>query len=117
MSITDVAAEKPGRRRGREARRQARTEKPVGFLPELDRKIPVIDLMTPDQVERIHDATMTLLEGKGIEFRDDESIALWRCAGARPRNTGPRAERRGSRRPQPPKRRSISPSIRSRTSS
>ena len=75
--------EKPGKRRGRAARKKARTEKPVAFLPELDRRIPVVDLMTPNQLERIHDATMSLLETKGIEFRDDESADLWKTAGAR----------------------------------
>ncbi len=76
------AVDKPRRRRGRDARKRARTTRPARFLPELDRRIPVVDLMTPDQVQRIHDATMTLLETKGIEFRDDESAALWKVAGA-----------------------------------
>ena len=81
MTAVDVV-EKSNKRRGRSARKKARTEVPITFLPELDRKIPVIDLMTPEQVEQVHDATMRLLEVKGIEFRDDESIALWSAAGA-----------------------------------
>ncbi len=52
------------------------------FLPESDRGFGYLDLMSPDQVERVHDASMTLLEGRGIEFRDDESAALWKRAGA-----------------------------------
>ncbi len=71
------------RRRGRDARRQARESSEIRFLPELDRGLPYLDLMRPDQVERIHDASMSVLETKGIEFRDDESVAMWKAAGAR----------------------------------
>ncbi len=70
------------KRRGRSVRRQSRTQRTINYLPELDRGIAYIDLMSPEQVERVHDAAMTLLETKGIEFRDDESIKMWAVAGA-----------------------------------
>ena len=69
-------------RRGRGARKAARADRVVRWLPELDRGLPYLDIVSPEQLERIHDASMTLLEEVGIEFRDDESIALWRDAGA-----------------------------------
>ncbi len=80
MSET-TAAIGSGRRRGRAVRMRARTVKPLRFLPELDRTIPCVNLMSPEQVEMVHDTTMNLLENKGIEFRDAEAIALWKAAG------------------------------------
>ncbi len=70
------------RRRGRATRRAARVERTVEWLPELRRGIPYLDIVTPEQLERIHDASMSLLEEIGIEFRDDESIEIWKQAGA-----------------------------------
>ncbi|MBC6416518.1 MAG: trimethylamine methyltransferase family protein, partial [Rhodospirillales bacterium] len=69
-------------RRDRSARRAVRTSADLRFLPEMDRGIPYVDLMTEEQVARIHRATLDLLSDKGIEFRDDESLRIWRQAGA-----------------------------------
>ena len=69
-------------RRGRSARREARLTKSFDSLPALDRGLPYIDLMTESQLQKMHDATMRILENKGIEFRDDESAEMWRQAGA-----------------------------------
>ncbi len=78
-----TATPAPGRRgRGRRARVDARTAFTLEFLPELDRGIPFMDLLLPEQVEKVHDTTMRLLEETGIEFRDDESAAIWAGAGA-----------------------------------
>ncbi len=71
-----------GKRRGRGARRASRTSNDLRFLPETDRGIPYVDLMSEVQVQRIHTEAMNLLRDKGIEFRDDESAALWKDAGA-----------------------------------
>ena len=54
------------KRSGRAVRRADRIRHHVNYLPELDRGIPYLDLMTPEQVERIHDASMNILETKGI---------------------------------------------------
>ncbi len=81
VNTTDEDAPQP-RRRGRRARRAARTSNTVQWLPELTRGIPYLDIVPHEQLLRIHDASMTLLEEIGIEFRDDESIALWKAAGA-----------------------------------
>ena len=69
-------------RRGRSARRSQRLDKPISSLPALDRGLPYLDLMTLPQLEKMHDASMRILENKGIEFRDDESAEMWRAAGA-----------------------------------
>ena len=71
-----------GMRRGRGARREARTAYTQRFLPEMDRGIPYLDMLLDEQVDVVHNATMKLLETTGIDFRDDESIELWREAGA-----------------------------------
>ncbi len=80
-----MTAPTTGRRRagrGRQARVDRRTAFTLEFLPELDRGIPYLDMLMPEQVEVVHDTTMGLLERTGIEFRDDESAEMWRVAGA-----------------------------------
>ena len=69
-------------RRGRGARRDARTAFTQRYLPEMERGIPYLDALLPEQVALVDERTMSLLETIGIEFRDDESIDLWRRAGA-----------------------------------
>lgn len=69
-------------RRGRAARRSVRMARDTHSLPAMQRGLPYLDLMTPVQLEKMHDATMRILEEKGIDFRDDESAELWRAAGA-----------------------------------
>jgi len=78
-----VSQEAPTARRGRSARRAARTTRTLEFWPELERGLPDIDPLRPEQVERIHDESMRLLEERGIDFRDDEAVAIWAAAGAR----------------------------------
>ena len=63
-------------RRGRTARRAARREHKLEFLPELDRGVPYVDLIQPEQVQRLPDESMRLLEDRGIEFRDDEAATI-----------------------------------------
>ena len=70
------------KRRSRRARIAERTAVSFDSLPALERGLPFVDVMTTAQLERMHDATMRILENKGIDFRDDESAELWREAGA-----------------------------------
>jgi trimethylamine---corrinoid protein Co-methyltransferase len=72
-----------GRRGGREGRRAERTATRVLAHPALHRRVPVYDLVGPAAVERIHLASLALLEEVGIDFRDEEALGLWRQAGAR----------------------------------
>jgi trimethylamine---corrinoid protein Co-methyltransferase len=54
----------------------------VAALPVLDRKIPVYEILGEESLERIHQASLDILEQIGIEFRDAEAAAMWRDAGA-----------------------------------
>jgi trimethylamine---corrinoid protein Co-methyltransferase len=74
--------EAQARRGGREARRQARTSFQVRWLPPAERRIPLYEVLDEEQLERLHEAAMRVLEELGIEFRDDEALALWKQAGA-----------------------------------
>ena len=70
-------------RRGRNARAAQRRTRVRTWLPELERKIPWVDLLTEDQVRTIHDASMDVIEEVGVEFRCDDALAMWKAAGAR----------------------------------
>ncbi len=48
----------------------------------MERGIPYLDLLDHDELLRLHNYSMQILEEIGIEFRDDESIALWTASGA-----------------------------------
>ena len=68
--MTDTTAPARAGRRGRGARRDARTAYTQRYLPEMERGIPYMDALLPEQVDIVHDRTMRLLESTGIEFRD-----------------------------------------------
>lgn len=70
------------RRGGRSAMRAARTAKTVKALPTLKRNIPYFEVLNEEGLERIHEASMKILEEVGIDFRDDEALASWQEAGA-----------------------------------
>ena len=78
---------KPAKRRGRGARRVDRTSTVLRFLPETDRGIPYVDLLSPEQVERVHRETAKLLprEGdrvSGRRVRQSVERGRRRCSGA-----------------------------------
>ncbi|WP_067563407.1 trimethylamine methyltransferase family protein [Halofilum ochraceum] len=70
------------RRGGRAARRSARTEQREPMLPALERQLPTVDALSDEGVERLHDASMRVLENTGIDFRDPVALEDWRQAGA-----------------------------------
>lgn len=70
------------RRGGRGARREIRTAIDTKMLPALKRGLPLIEPMDGDQIARIDDASMAILEDVGVIFRDPRAIADWRAAGA-----------------------------------
>lgn len=82
------------RRRGaRAARREARAEDVVHYLPELERGLPYLDLLSPEDLQRVHDTSMAIIEEIGIEFRDAEALVLWRAVGADVRGQRVRIDR------------------------
>ncbi len=82
MTDTSVEPELGRVRRGRDARAAKRRTRTRSWLPELERRIPWVDLLSDDQVQAIHDASMDVVEEVGVEFRCDDALALWRDAGA-----------------------------------
>ena len=82
MTDTSVEPELGRVRRGRDARAARRRTRTRFWLPELERRIPWVDLLSDDQVQVIHDASMDVVEEVGVEFRCDDALALWRDAGA-----------------------------------
>lgn len=80
MSMTAVA---PSRRGGRDARRAIRLARDTAMLPQLTRGIPYVEPMSQEQVLKIHNASMAILEEVGVDFRDEIALEQWRKAGAR----------------------------------
>jgi trimethylamine--corrinoid protein Co-methyltransferase len=70
------------RRGGRDARRTLRTAPRFEMLPTLKRGLPVVEPMDETQVERIHEASMAILEEVGVVFRDPIALEDWKRAGA-----------------------------------
>ncbi|MEO0938038.1 MAG: trimethylamine methyltransferase family protein [Pseudomonadota bacterium] len=68
---------------GRAARRAIRAAVDVTMLPGLSSKLPVTEILSGAQVERIDAASMDILENVGVVFRDDIALADWRAAGAK----------------------------------
>jgi trimethylamine--corrinoid protein Co-methyltransferase len=72
------------RRGGRDSRRALRKQESLaGMLPHLERGLPYTEPMAREQIERIHDASMAILEEVGVDFRDPTALADWKRAGAR----------------------------------
>jgi trimethylamine--corrinoid protein Co-methyltransferase len=42
-----------------------------------------LELLPPEQIETLHNASMRILEEVGLDFLDDEALDLWRQAGAK----------------------------------
>lgn len=80
MSMTAVA---PSRRGGRDARRAIRLARDTSMLPQLTRGIPYVEPMSQEQVLKIHNASMAILEEVGVDFRDDVALEQWKKAGAK----------------------------------
>jgi trimethylamine--corrinoid protein Co-methyltransferase len=77
--------EKPTRtNRGgaREARRALRAAPDFTMLPALARNLPYCEPMNAEQIARIDDASMSILEEVGVVFRDAIALEDWRKAGA-----------------------------------
>ena len=67
---------------GRGARKAVRQKRDTNMLPALKRGIPLTEPMSPQQVKRIDNASMDILENVGVVFRDDIALADWIKVGA-----------------------------------
>ena len=71
------------RRGGRDARRSLRSSKIEPMLPSMRHGLPYTEPLDQEQIARIHDSSMTILEEIGVDFRDAQALDDWRRAGAR----------------------------------
>ncbi len=75
--------EKQTRRGGRGARRTLRDTHDIAMLPGLENTLPLTEPMDEEQVGRIDDASMAILEEVGVDFRDEIALQQWKDAGAK----------------------------------
>ncbi|MDX1612823.1 MAG: trimethylamine methyltransferase family protein [Candidatus Promineifilaceae bacterium] len=79
------ASDRRVRRRGsrRNSRRRATT--PLSDKPfrQLRNPLAPVEALAPEQLERIHQASMHILEEIGLDFLDKETLTIWEQAGAR----------------------------------
>lgn len=78
--------ERPARRGGRGSRREIRSALDTAMLPALKRRLPLVEPMSAEQVEKIDTASMDILENVGVVFRDPVAIEDWTRAGAEVRD-------------------------------
>ena len=66
----------------RARRRRERGAVSVTAALSLERNIPLYELLPQETLEMVHDASMTILEEVGIEFRYAPALKVWADAGA-----------------------------------
>jgi len=69
----------------RASRRAARKRSPIESLPfeALHNFLPPVQMLSEDQIEQIHHASMRILEEVGMRFMDAEALSIWEQAGAK----------------------------------
>ncbi len=82
--MSDQPVLMPGRKRrgGRAALRAKRAVRNSTMLPALKRKLPLCEPMSEEQIQKIDEASLDILEEVGVVFRDDQAIVDWKAAGA-----------------------------------
>lgn len=70
------------RQGGSKGRREAIANASVKHHPEIQRKIPIMEVCNQEGVERIHEFAMRVAEEIGCDFQDEESLDYWRQTGA-----------------------------------
>jgi trimethylamine--corrinoid protein Co-methyltransferase len=69
----------------RAARRQKRAASPLLRIPfrRVRNPLPPLELLPPNRLEQLHEASMRILEDIGLAFMDDEALDIWEKAGAK----------------------------------
>lgn len=69
----------------RAARRRNRTHSPLSHIPNrrILNSIPPTQVLNAEQLDKLHDASMQIVEEIGISFMDDEVLDIWHQAGAK----------------------------------
>ncbi|MCA9973028.1 MAG: trimethylamine methyltransferase family protein [Anaerolineales bacterium] len=77
-------SDSPSRRRSRRARRVAPAS-PLAHVPwqVIRNPMPPLTRLDAAAEQKIHDASMRILEDIGLMFMDDEALTMWQQAGAR----------------------------------
>ena len=70
------------RKGGRSARRAARVNAPITHRPPLVPNVPVYEVANAEGIEQIHDLAMRIVENIGVDFRDAESLGIWKQTDA-----------------------------------
>ena len=68
---------------GRQSRRALRSGNLAPMLPQLTRNLPLLEPLDGDQIEKIDNASMAILEEVGVVFRDPVALRDWQQVGAR----------------------------------
>ncbi len=69
-------------RQGRNARKAAREAEVTPRLGTIRYGVKPVELVSQDELERIHLASLWILKEIGIDFRDDVALQQWKDAGA-----------------------------------
>lgn len=77
-----VDKHKTARRGGRSNRMKLRSGPIVRTMPQISREISPYDLIDEEGLDRIHRASLDILQDPGIDFKDDEACEIWKQAGA-----------------------------------
>lgn len=77
-----MSEEQRTRSGGRASRRAIRSAPNHRMLPGLKRNLPLCEPMDDEQIEKMDNASMDILEDVGVVFRDDIALADWRAVGA-----------------------------------
>ncbi len=77
--------DKDSRAARRAAQRQRRSQSPLLKIPfqRLRNQLSPLELISPEQLEQLHQASLHILEHIGLDFLDDEALDLWQKAGAK----------------------------------
>ncbi len=72
------------KRRGRSRSDKQNIRRAVNWhmLPSLRRGLPLTEPLSPQEIEKIDDASLAILEDVGVDFRDAIALQQWREAGA-----------------------------------
>jgi trimethylamine--corrinoid protein Co-methyltransferase len=74
----------PNRAERRAARRSKRAESPLLAVPfrAVRNRFRPLEVLEAEQIERLHQASLHILENIGLDFMDAETLSLWEQAGA-----------------------------------
>ncbi len=78
-------AKRQSRRQRRQRKAAAQPRPPLAHIPWLNVKnpMPPLSRLDGEAEEKIHEASMRILENTGLLFMDDEALDIWQKAGAK----------------------------------